>query len=183
VKGTDDPLSLIIANEVLGGSFTSRLNMDLREDKGWAYGVNSGVRLVKETVPFIVSAPVQTDKTGASIAAMIADMKAFLADKGTTVEERDRMINNSVRSLPGSFETAGDLLGGVMRNALYGRPDDYYTKLADRYRALTPAELDAAARKAIDPSRLIWVVVGDAAKVRPQLDAIGLPVETVQPGS
>ena len=93
------------------------------------------------------------------------------------------MVNNAVRSLPGSFETAGDLLGAVMRNALYGRPDDYYTKLADRYRALTPAALDAAARQAIDPSRLIWIVVGDAAKVRPQLDAIGLPVETVQPGS
>ena len=80
------------------------------------------------------------------------------------------MINNAVRSLPGSFETSSDLLGAIMRNALYGRPDDYYTKLADRYRALTPAALDAAARKVIDPSRLIWVVVGDAAKVRPLIE-------------
>ncbi|WP_156680402.1 M16 family metallopeptidase [Sphingomonas profundi] len=181
VKGTDDPIALITANEVLGGSFTSRLNMDLREDKGWAYGVGTQVRMVKENAPLIVYAPVQTDRTGDSIKAMLADMSAFLSTKGIDPDERDRMVNNSVRSLPGSFETSGDLLGAIMRNALYGRPDDYYTRLADRYRALTPAALDTAARAAIDPKRLIWVVVGDAAKVRPQLDGVGLPVEVVKP--
>ncbi len=182
VRGTDDPLALITANEVLGGSFTSRLNMNLREEKGWAYGVGSNVRMVKETVPFIFYAPVQSDRTGDSIKAALGDMKAFLTTKGITADERDRMVNNSVRSLPGSFETSSDVLGGVMRNALYDRPDDYYTRLADRYRALTPAALDEAARKVIDPARLIWVVVGDAAKVRPQLDQVGLPVEVVKQG-
>ncbi|TVV76829.1 M16 family metallopeptidase [Sphingomonas solaris] len=183
VKGTDDPLALTTANEVLGGGFLSRLNTDLREQKGWAYGVGGYVRMVKENVPYIISAPVQTDKTGASITAMLADMKAFLGPQGITAEERERTINNAVRSLPGSFETSGDLLGAIMQNALYGRPDDYYAKLADRYRALTVPQLDAAARKVIDPSRLIWIVVGDAAKVRPQLDAVGLPVELVKPAS
>ncbi len=182
VKGTDDPIALLTANEVLGGSFLSRLNMDLRENKGWAYGVGTQVRMVKENAPLIVYAPVQTDRTGDSIKAMLADMTAFLTTKGTDAEERDRVVNNSIRSLPGSFETSGDLLGGIMRNALYDRPDDYYTRLADRYRALTPAALDSVARGAIDPKKLIWVVVGDAAKVRPQLDGVGLPVEVVKPG-
>jgi len=179
LQGTDDPVALSIANEVLGGSFTSRLNMDLREDKGWAYGASSQIRLVRETLPFLVYAPVQTDRTGDSIKAAIGDMRAFLGRQGVTAEERDRTINGAIRSLPGSFETSSDLLVGIMRNSIYGRPDDYYTTLADRYRALTAASLDEAARSAIDPAKLIWLVVGDAAKVRPQLDGIGLPVETL----
>src|SRR3546814_4597027 len=71
VEGTDDPLTLITANEVLGGSFVSRLNMDLREAKGWSYGVGTQVRLVRETVPFLLFAPVQTDRTGDSVKALI----------------------------------------------------------------------------------------------------------------
>jgi len=177
LRGVDDPLALITANEVLGGSFTSRLNMDLREAKGWSYGVGSQVRLVRETVPFLVYAPVQADRTGDSIKALIAGTRSFLTKQGITSEERDRTINNQVRSLPGSFEGSGDVLAALMRIEDFDRPDDYYDRLADRYRAMTPEMLDQAARSALDPTRLIWVVVGDAAKVRPQLDGLGLPVE------
>ena len=178
-KGTDELVTLLAANDVLGGNFLSRLNMDLRETKGWSYGVNAQVNRVVQTVPYIVSAPVQADKTGPAISAMLADIKDFLGAKGVTEEELARTVNGSIRELPGSFETGGDVLGGMQRNALYGRPDDYYDTLADRYRAMKVADLDKAARGAIDPAKLVWVVVGDAAKVRPQLDAIGLPVETV----
>ena len=82
-------------------------------------------------------------------------------------------------SLPGSFETGGDLMGALMRIDQYGRPDDYYVKLPARYRAMTPASIDATARAAIDPTKLTWIVVGDAAKVKPQLDTLGIPVEVV----
>ena len=82
-------------------------------------------------------------------------------------------------SLPGSFETGSDLLGAIMRIDQYGRPDDYYVKLPARYRAMTPQSIDATARQAIDPSKLTWIVVGDAGKVRPQLDTLGIPVEVV----
>ena len=82
-------------------------------------------------------------------------------------------------SLAGEFETSGAVLGGIMRNATLHRPDDYYVRLPDRYRAITAAELDAAARRAIDPKRLVWVVVGDAAKVRAQLDALHMPIEVM----
>jgi zinc protease len=180
-KGTDDPLDFLTANEVIGGSFLSRLNMNLRETKGWAYGVSTVPTLVEETMPFYFVAPVQADKTGPAILEAKADMKAFLTTKGVTPDELERTINNQVRSLPGSFETSSDLLGAIMTLDALGRPDDYYTKLADRYRAMTAAGLDKAARGAIRPDDLIWVVVGDATKVRPQLDAVGLPVEIVKP--
>lgn len=187
-KGTDDPVTFTTANEVVGGSFLSRLNMDLREDKGWAYGAFTTASLVRDTMPFYLIAPVQTDRTGDSIAAAIGDVKAFLTTKGVDAEERERTINNQIRSLPGSFETSGDLLGGLMTIDTFGRPDDYYTKLADRYRAITAADMDKAARAAIRPDDLIWVVVGDAAKVRPQLEklksqGINLPIEEMKPGS
>jgi predicted Zn-dependent peptidase len=179
VRGVDDPLDLVAANEVLGGASTSRLIMDLREAKGWAYYAGSQVQLVRENVPLFIFAPVQTDKTGDSIKAALADMNDFLTAKGVTGEELRQAVNSQVLSLPGDFETSSALLGGIVRNASLHRPDDYYTRLPDRYRAMTPAALDRAARRAIDPSKLVWVVVGDASKVRPQLDKVGLPIEAV----
>ncbi|QGP79567.1 M16 family metallopeptidase [Sphingobium sp. CAP-1] len=175
--GTDNPVVLQTANEVLGGSTTSRLTMDLRETKGWAYGAGTALPGVKETIPLLVYAPVQTDKTGESIIAARQDIKDYLTTKGTTEAERNQTINGQILSLPGSFETSSDLLSAMMRNSLIGRPDDYYETLPNVYRAMTAADMDKAAREAINPDRLIWVVVGDAKLVRPQLDAVGLPVE------
>ncbi|KMS54054.1 M16 family metallopeptidase [Sphingobium cupriresistens] len=175
--GTDNPVTLQTANEVLGGSTTSRLTMDLRETKGWAYGAGTALPGVKEAIPLLVYAPVQTDKTGESIIAARQDIKDYLTTKGTTEAERNQTINSQILSLPGSFETSSDLLSAMMRNSLVGRPDDYYETLPKVYRAMTAADFDKAAREAINPDRLIWVVVGDAKLVRPQLDAVGLPVE------
>ncbi len=181
MRGTDDPLPLITANEVLGGSFLSRLNMDLRETKGWAYGVGTQAAMVKDQMPFFVSAPVQADRTGDSMKALIAGTETLLGPQPITEEERDRTINNQIRSLPGSFETSSDLLGAIVRNATFGRPDDYYARLPERYRAMTGADLQQALKTSVDPRRLIWVVVGDAKVVRPQLESLGLPVEERQP--
>ncbi|HEV2748349.1 MAG TPA: pitrilysin family protein [Allosphingosinicella sp.] len=175
--GTDDLLTLLAANDVLGGSFLSRLNMDLRETKGWAYGVEGFVRRVEHQVPYMVYAPVQADKTGASIAALQEDMKAFLTVKGVTAAELERTINGNIRELPGNFETSEAVLTAIQGNSLYDRPDDYQETLAGRYRAMSAADLDRAARAVIRPQDLVWVVVGDAAAVRPQLAALGLPVE------
>ena len=177
-KGTDNPVTLQSANEVLGGSTTSRLTMDLRETKGWAYGAGTALPGVKDTIPLLVYAPVQSDKTGESIIAARQDIKDFLTTKGTTKAERDQTINGQILSLPGSFETSSDLLGAMMRNDLIGRADDFYETLPKIYRAMTAADFDKAAREAINADGLIWVVVGDAKLVRPQLDAVGLPVET-----
>ena len=178
-RGLDDPLALGAANDVLGGMATSRLITNLRETKGWAYYAGTSLQTVKERMPLLVIAPVQTDKTGPSIAALRTDLVEFLGTKGATADEAGRSIRSSVLSLPGSFETGSDLLGALMRIEQFGRPDDYYAKLPSRYRALTPTTINAAARAAIDPSQLTWIVVGDAAKVKPQLDSLGIPVELV----
>ncbi len=180
MEGTDDMLPLIVANDVLGGQASARLNMDLRETKGWAYGAYSLVNRVQGRSPFIVFAPVQTDRTGESIAALRQQMASFLSNQGVTAEERDRVVSGSVRGLPGSYETSAAVLGAMVENDLYERPDNYQESLPARFRALTPAELDRAARQAIDPDNFIWVVVGDAEKVRPQLERLNLPVEEMQ---
>ena len=177
LKGSDDPLLLSTANEVLGGSTTSRLVTDLRETKGWAYFAGTQVIAPRETMPFLVFAPVQTDKTGESIAAALADMNQFLTTKGVTPAELAQTISSQVLSLPGDFEGGDDVMAALIKIETLHRPDDYYVQLPNRYRAMTAADLDKAARAAIDPRNLLWVVVGDAAKVRPQLDKLGMPVE------
>ena len=119
----------------------------------------------------------QTDKTGESIIAARKDITEYLTTKGTTEAERNQTINGQILSLPGSFETSSDLMSAMMRNDLLGRADDFYETLPATYRAMTVADFDKAAREAINADGLIWVVVGDAKLVRPQLDAVGLPVE------
>jgi zinc protease len=180
MKGTDDVLALQAANEVLGGSFLSRINMDLRETKGWSYGSRSSLNLLEQRFPYIVQAPVQADKTGPAIKALIEQISGFTGNRGVTAVELQRVINGNTRELAGSFETSGDVLGALRSNALYDRPDDYYETIADRYRGMTVQALDQAARKVIDPDDLVWLVVGDAAKVRPQLEALKLPVEVME---
>ncbi|HKT14654.1 MAG TPA: insulinase family protein [Allosphingosinicella sp.] len=177
LKGIDDPLLLATANEVLGGSTTSRLATDLRETKGWAYFAGTQVIVPRETMPFLVFAPVQTDRTGDSIAAALDDINLFLTRKGITAAELAQTINSQVLSLPGDFEGGDDVMTALVKIETLRRPDDYYVQLPGRYRAMTAADLDKAARAAIDPRNLLWVVVGDAAKVRPQLDKLGMPVE------
>ena len=181
VDPKSDVTALTSANDVLGGNFLSRINMDLRETKGWSYGVNGRVQLAENAVPYIVNAPVQADRTGESIQALRDNFASFLRDKGVDDEELQRTIANNVNALPGRFETSAAVLQAMQQNALYGRPDDYYEQLADRYRGQTRQSLDRAARAAIQPDQFVWVVVGDAAKVRPQLAKLGLPVEVRQP--
>jgi predicted Zn-dependent peptidase len=129
----------------------------------------------------VIRAPVQANRTGESIQALMDQYRHFLSDKGVTAAERERTINGNVRELPGSFETAASVLGALRLNALYGRPDDYWETLGARYEALDAAAMDAAARRIINDKDFVWVVVGDAASVKPQLDKLGLPVEVRAP--
>ena len=177
-KGPTEALGA--ANDVLGGSFLSRINMDLRETKGWSYGAGGGTSLNERAVPYIVSAPVQADRTGESIAALNEQFAGFFGAKGVNDEELGRTIANRVNALPGRFETSEAVLGAMMANDLFGRPDNYHETLAAKYRAFGTTDLDQAMRSAVDPRGFVWVVVGDAAKVRPQLDKLGMPIEVIQ---
>lgn len=177
LSGTDDLLTLNTANSILGTDFLSRINADLRETKGWSYGVRGTINALEGRVPYLISAPVQANRTGESIAALLEQYRSFLGTNGVTGAELERTINGNTRSLAGGFETSAQLLGALRSNALYQRPDDYYETVASRTRALSAADLDSAARAAIDPSRFVWIVVGDASVVQPQLETLGLPVE------
>ncbi|MGF1549168.1 MAG: M16 family metallopeptidase [Sphingomonadaceae bacterium] len=177
LAGTDNPLEFNIANEALGGSFLSRINMDLRETKGWSYGARGLFLEAEQLSPYVIFAPVQADRTGDSIAALQGQIERFLTQEGVTEDELARAVAGNVRELPGNFETSGAVLSALRAIELYDRPDDYYEALPARYRAMTRAELDAAARAALDPGNIVWLVVGDAEQVRPQLERLGMPIE------
>jgi len=180
VDPKSDVIPLSAANDILAGNFLSRINMDIREDKGWSYGVSGRPQLLEKAVPYVISAPVQADRTGDSLAELNAQVGDFLSTKGVTDEELTRTIARSINELPGRFEGSDDVLNAMLTMDLLGRPDDYYEKLAPEYRAQTQASLNDAARKVIDPKGFTWIVVGDAAKIRPQLEKLGLPIEVVE---
>ncbi len=181
VKGTDNQLALQSANDVLGGNFLGRINMDLRETKGWSYGAFSRISLPLDRSSFRVQAPVQSDRTGESIEALRKQIGDFLTTKGITPEELKWTTNGSTRELPGSFETSTGVLNGITSIVKLKWPDNYFETLAGRYAAMTPDMLDQAARSQLGDGGLVYVVIGDAAKVRPQLDKLGLPVEVAKP--
>lgn len=177
ITGKDDQLVLNAANEVIANGFLSRINQDIRETRGWSYGLNGRLQPIEHQTLYLVQAPVQADRTGESVAVLLQQYRDFLGAKGVTAAERDRTVGGNIGQLPGSFETSARVLAALQSNALFGRPDNYWETVASRYAALTPAQLDAAARAVLDGSKFVWVIAGDAKVVRPQLESLGLPVE------
>ena len=178
-KGSDDLLTLRAANEIFGGDFLSRINMDLRETKGWSYGVGSQVNGAEDRVPFYMFAPVQTNQTGPSVKVLIDQLKDFNGAKPVTAEELEKTIKGNVLELPGSYEQSSAVLGQMQSDRLNKRPFDYAETVAAKYTALTAKALNDEMRAKVDPSKITWLIVGDAAKVKPQLEALGLPIEMV----
>ena len=131
-EGTQDLLNLTAANEALGGNFLSRINMELRERRHWSYGARGGPQMVEHQVPYIITAPVQSNQTGNSIKAAREMVTGFLTTSGVTDEEMNRITLGTTRQLPGQFETSGAVLGALRTNALYHRPDNYWSTIADR---------------------------------------------------
>lgn len=176
--GAPNNIALNAMNDILGGQFTARINMNLREDKHWAYGAYTFFQDARGQRPFLVYAPVQTDKTRESLAELVKEMRAFTSAKPATQAELARTIANNVRSLPGSFETAVDVLGSLVNSNRFGRPWDYPLSLKDKYQGLTLGAINDAAREVVDPDKLIWVVVGDRAKIEAGVRSLNLgPVE------
>ena len=176
-KGSDDLLTLDAANEILGGNFLSRINMDLRETKGWSYGTRNTVLRGEDRALYTIRAPVQTNQTGPAVAAIDAQVRDFLGDKGVTPAELERTVNGNVRQLPGQYERTPSILSQMQADVMFGRPSDYAETIADRYQALTAEELNKAMADAIEPEKFTWVIVGDVNKIRGQLDALAMPVE------
>lgn len=161
-------------NEVLGGTFGSRLNMDLRENKHWSYGAGSEILDVSGQRPFVAVAPVQTDRTEQSVAELNQQIRAFLSNQPVTPQELAHIQTDETLSLPGSLETLDDVGNSLLRMIEFHWPDNYYDTMADRIRALGSSDLDAAARAVIHPDNFIWVIVGDLAKIEPGVRKLDL---------
>ena len=161
-------------NGVFGGTFTSRLNMNLREDKRWAYGASSFLQDAIGQRPFMTYASVQTDKTAESAAEVLKEARVVITDKPITDEEIDKIKAQRIRALPGSFETIGSVLGALSGNALYDRQDDYVTTLKARMEGQKKADIEAAAREVIKPDAMTWVIVGDLKKFEKPIRALKL---------
>lgn len=172
-----EPLEL--ANEVLGAGFLSRLNLDLREDKGWSYGVYSQVTSPVGPRSLLVMAPVQSDRTGDALKLLLANMAALPGTRPVEPGELARVTDGNVRGLPNRFETNAAVLQAVIQNDRLGRPDDYQRSLPDRYRKVDAATLNAAARAWLQPQGMTFVVVGDRKLVEPQLQGLNLPLDVV----
>ena len=163
-----------IANSVLGGDFTARLNMNLRENKHWSYGAYSRAPAAVGQRPWMISAPVQIDKTAESMQEIQRELSDYASgSKPPTQEELARMQAIQIRGLPGSFETAAAVLGTIGGIVRYDRPDDYVFKRKAEIENLTPQQVKLAAAT-LDPSALTWVVVGDLKQTEAAVRALNL---------
>jgi zinc protease len=183
-----DAIALQLVNSIFGGNFSSRINMNLREDKHWSYGVRSVLPAARGQRPYISIAPVQTDKTKESMVELVKEYRDVVGAKPITAEELKDEQDNATLALPGSFETVQQLSGGYGNILEYGLPEDYYNSFTQKALAVTPDGANAIAKKYISPDHLVWVVVGDMSKVESgirelnlgevhKIDADGNPVQ------
>lgn len=172
-KANDNEIAIETMNTVLGGAFTSRINMNLREDKGWAYGAFSLMFDSKGQRPFLVYAPVQTDKTSESMAEIQAELNRYLGDTPPTADEVDKAQRDQTLSLAGRWETNGAVLGDLTELVQYGLPMGYWDTYTDQVRSLDVASVSAAAAEVLRPQNMTWVIVGDRSVIEPGIRSLG----------
>lgn len=173
-KANKDESAIETMNTLLGGNFTSRINMNLREDKHWSYGSGSFLFEARGQRPFIAYAPVQTDKTKESAAELAKELNGIMGSRPVVADELLKAQASLTLTLPGSWETMnalGSSIGNIVR---YGLDDRYYDTYAGKIRALKVGDMVPAAKVAIHPDKLVWVIVGDRAKIEAGIRALGL---------
>ena len=173
-KNNPDETAIETVNYILGGTFTSRVNMNLREDKHWSYGVRSMVVEARGPRPFLCVAPIQGDKTREAIQELIKEMQGISGDKPPTDIELAKAVTDKTLRLSGTWETMGRVAGGLSEIVRFGLPDTYYQTYAQRVRALKTTDLVRAAKTIVQPGHVTWVVVGDRAKIEASLRELGL---------
>ena len=173
-KANPNELAIELMNKLLGGDFTSRINMNLREDKHWTYGARSSVSAARGPRPFVTMAPVQSDKTKESMRELDSELRGVVDAKPVTDAEFARVVTNQTLKLPGTWETQASVAGSLADIVSFGLPDDYCQTYADKIRALTRDDLAAAAKTVVQPDHLVWVVVGDRAKIEAGIRELNL---------
>ena len=173
-KSNPEEPAIETMNAVLGSDFGSRLNMNLREDKHWSYGAGSFLRDARGPRPFIAYAPVQTDKTKESIVELQKELREMVSGRPVLPAELDRAKASLTLTLPGSWETIGAVAGTIGEIVAFGLDDRYFDTYADKVRAQTPASVTSAASRTVLPDHLVWVIVGDRARIESGLRSLNL---------
>jgi len=158
---------------VLGGMFSSRLNNNLRETRGLTYGIHSHFDYDRQPAPFSVEASVQQDATGEAVREILREV-ALLREQPISADELAAARNAQLLSLPGQFETNADIGASLTELFVYGLPADYYDSLATHLAGVGVDDVQAVARRWLDPDRMIVVAVGERKKILPQLQKLGL---------
>lgn len=172
-KSNPDEVATIAMNSIIGGAFTSRINMNLREDKRWSYGSSSGLMNARGQRIFYVVAGVQTDKTSESIMEVMKELREFTGRNTTTFDELDKTIKSQSLSLAGKWESAAAVLGSLSSMIQYKLPDNYFDTYAAKVMQLTVGDIDRIASKIIHPDKMVWVVIGDRKKIEDKLNQLG----------
>jgi zinc protease len=173
-RRTPDYHGALVANMILGGQFVSRINMNLREDKGYTYGARTVFEFRRAPGPFVLQASVQHDATVDALREALGEIRAIRGERPVTREELELGRASLTRGYPRNFETADQVARGAAQLALYDLPDDYFTTFVPKVLALTEQDVTAIAAKHIDPARLLTVVVGDRETLAPSLTSLGL---------
>ena len=173
-RNAAEALQLQVVNNIFGGAFSSRINMNLREDKHWSYGVRASLPAAVGQRMYISMSPVQTDKTREALQELVQEYANVAGVKPITAGELSDAQSNETLALPGSFETAGQLSGAYAEILQYGLPEDYYNTYTNAVLAMTPDQANALASRIITPGRLVWVVVGDMSKVEAGVRGLNL---------
>ena len=159
-------------NSILGGSFTSRLNMNLREKHGYTYGASSAFDMRKAGGPFFAAAGVQTDKTSEALKEFFNELNGIL--QPVPADELSRAKNYVSLRFPSGFEATTDISRRLEEALVYSLPDDYFTKYVQNIEAVTAADVQRVARKYIQPTRVSVVIVGDRKVIEPGVRALNL---------
>jgi len=164
-RNDPDAVSLEAVNDIFGGNFASRINMNLREDKHWSYGVRSFLPAARGQRLFLSSSPVQTDKTKESLQELVKEYNGIVKGTPIKAEELKDEQANATLGLPGTFETVQQLGNAYSTILQYGLPENYYNTYTQKVMSLTVDSANEIARKYILPDHLVWIVVGDMSKV------------------
>ena len=172
-KANPDEIAIDALNWVLGGSFISRINMNIREDKHWSYGASSFVVEASGQRPFVVFTSVQSDKTKETLAEIAKEVRGPIGARPLTAVELAQAQSGLTLALPGSWETARAVGGSIAELVRFGLPDDYFATYAKKVRALGVADEATAAAKLLHPDNMVWVVVGDRSKIEGPIRELG----------
>ncbi len=173
-KANPDEPAIEVMNSLLGGQFTSRVNMNLREGKHWSYGAFTFVWDARGQRPFIAYAPVQTDKTKESLVELDRELRGILGPRPVTADELAKAQANLTLTLPGDWETMTAVESSIENLVTFGLDDRYYDTYATQVRALGIANVVAAAQQVVRPDHLVWVVVGDRSKIEAGIRELNL---------